>query len=105
MEPLGSPQGAHDAATHLFSVPHRVEHAACCCCCDEGGGGVSPPLAPAAGYRVAEVVLAGEQTMGGGFHSNLCSPPSIFLFRLFLTYTHKEAAEELTEEVMEVTRC
>lgn len=26
MEPLGSPQGAHDAAAHLFGVPHRVEH-------------------------------------------------------------------------------
>lgn len=48
VEPLGSPQGAHDAAAHLFGVPHRVEHAACCRCCrcaeGGGGGGVLPPL-------------------------------------------------------------
>ena len=37
----------------------------------------APPLAPAAGCGVAEVVLAGEQTMGGGLHSTLCPPPSL----------------------------
>lgn len=24
--PLGSPEGSHDPPTHLFSVPHRIEH-------------------------------------------------------------------------------
>lgn len=64
---------------------------------------MSPPLRllslllQAAG--LAEVVLAGEQTMGGGLHSTLC-PPFLFLL-LFLTDTNREAAEELTE----VTSC
>lgn len=74
MEPLGSPQGAHDAAPHLFGVPHRVEHAACCCCRCEGGGGVS--------------LRAGAQTVEGGLHSTSCRP------LLFLSDTNRESAEE-----------
>lgn len=42
---------------------------------------------------MAEVVPAGEQTMGGGLHSTLCPPLPL----LFLTDTNREAAEELME--------
>lgn len=47
MEPLGPPQGAHNAAAHLFSVPHGAEHAAGLCCWSRRWEGVSaPPSAP-----------------------------------------------------------
>ena len=58
MEPLGSPQCAHDAPAHLLGVPHRVQHPATAV--EEP----SPLLAPAAGCRDA----AGQTTGGASLH-------------------------------------
>lgn len=62
------------------------------CCRLQGGGG-------GAGWRADD---------GRGASLHLVFPPlhpPFLRFLLFLTYKHREAAEELMEEVMEVSRC
>lgn len=98
MEPLGSPQGAHDAAAHLFGVPHRVEHVdaataaalkvVCRLLC------ASLLLLQAAGWQ-RWCWLENRRWEGASLH--LGSPPPPHLLVFFLSDTNREAAEEPTE--------